>query len=76
MNISYNFGKIQIICFVTQGVISTSGLYIHAQSLQSCLTLCDPMTVAYQAPLSMRFSSQGYWSGLPFPSPTSGSSQF
>ena len=28
-----------------------------------------PWTVAYQAPLSMRFSRQGYWSGLPFPSP-------
>ena len=26
-------------------------------------------TVAYQAPLSMRFSRQEYWSGLPFPSP-------
>ena len=26
-------------------------------------------TVAYQAPLSMGFSRQGYWSGLPFPSP-------
>ena len=26
-------------------------------------------TVAYQAPLSMRFSRQGYWSGLPFSSP-------
>ena len=25
--------------------------------------------IAYQAPLSMRFSRQGYWSGLPFPSP-------
>ena len=25
-------------------------------------------TVAYQAPLSMGFSRQGYWSGLPFPS--------
>ena len=28
-----------------------------------------PWTVAYQAPLSMGFSSQEYWSGLPFPSP-------
>ena len=28
-----------------------------------------PWTVAYQAPLSMGFSGQGYWSGLPFPSP-------
>ena len=28
-----------------------------------------PWTVAYQAPPSMEFSRQGYWSGLPFPSP-------
>ena len=27
-----------------------------------------PWTVAYQAPLSVGFSRQGYWSGLPFPS--------
>ena len=36
---------------------------------QSCLTLCDPMTVACQAPLSMGFSRQEYWSGLPCPPP-------
>ena len=28
-----------------------------------------PWTVARQAPLSMGFSRQEYWSGLPFPSP-------
>ena len=28
-----------------------------------------PWTVACQAPLSMGFSRQEYWSGLPFPSP-------
>ena len=28
-----------------------------------------PWTLAYQAPLSMGFSRQQYWSGLPFPSP-------
>ena len=28
-----------------------------------------PWTVAYQAPLSMGFSRQEYWSGLPLPSP-------
>ena len=28
-----------------------------------------PWTVPHQAPLSMEFSRQGYWSGLPFPSP-------
>ena len=27
-----------------------------------------PWTVAYQAPLSMEFFRQKYWSGLPFPS--------
>ena len=28
-----------------------------------------PWTAAYQGPLSMGFSRQDYWSGLPFPSP-------
>ena len=36
---------------------------------KSCLTLATPWTVAHQAPLSMGFSRQEYWSGLPFPSP-------
>ena len=36
---------------------------------QLCPTLCDPGTVAHQAPLSMEFSSQEYCSGQPFPSP-------
>ena len=36
----------------------------------SCVQLfATPWTVAYQAPLSMEFSRQEYWSGLPFPSP-------
>ena len=34
------------------------------------MTLCPPMDcVAHQAPLSMEFSRQEYWSGLPFPTP-------
>ena len=33
------------------------------------VTLCDPMDIAHQAPLSMGFPRQEYWSGLPFPSP-------
>ena len=28
-----------------------------------------PWTVAHQAPLSMKFPRQEYWSGLPFPTP-------
>ena len=34
---------------------------------QLCLTLCDPWTVAHQAPLSMEFSRKEYQSGLPCP---------
>ena len=35
----------------------------------SCVQLCATLwTVARQAPLSMGFSGQEYWSGLPFPS--------
>ena len=36
---------------------------------KSCPTLATPWTVARQAPLSMGFSRQESWSGLPFPSP-------
>ena len=31
---------------------------------QSCPTLCNPMAVARQAPLSMGFPRQEYWNGL------------
>ena len=57
-------------------------LYLHSVSsdsmesesesevTQPCLTLCDPLDcTAHQAPLSMGFSRQVYWSGFPFPSP-------
>ena len=38
--------------------------------LLSCVQLfVTPWTVSHQAPLSMGFSRQEYWSGLPFPSP-------
>ena len=36
---------------------------------QLCPTLVAPWTVAHQAPVSMGFSRQEDWSGLPFPSP-------
>ena len=36
---------------------------------KSCPTLVTPWTATCQAPLSMGFSGQEYWSGLPFPSP-------
>ena len=36
---------------------------VHAQSLP---TLCEPMDCIHQAPLSMEFSRQEYWSRLSF----------
>ena len=36
---------------------------------KSWLTLMTSWTVAHQAPLSIRFSKEEYWSELPFPSP-------
>ena len=32
-------------------------------------TSANPWTVAHQAPLSLEFSEQEYWGGLPFPPP-------
>ena len=51
-----------ILCFMC--------MYMCAKLLQLCPTLCDPMDcIASQAPLSMGFSRQEYWIGLPFPPP-------
>ena len=41
----------------------------EVKSLGCVRLFVTPWTVAHQAPLSMRFSRQEYWSGLPFPSP-------
>ena len=45
----------------------------HKYESVSCSVMSDsfatPWTVIYQAPLSIEFSRQEYWSGLPFPSP-------
>ena len=43
--------------------------YMSAKSLQSCLTDCDPMDCSLLGSLSMGFSRQELWSGLPCPSP-------
>ena len=43
--------------------------YMHAKSLQLCLTFWTLRAVAHLAPLSMGFSRQEYWHGLPFPPP-------
>ena len=42
---------------------------VHAQSLSRVQLLATPWTVAHQAPLSVGFSREEYWSGLSFPPP-------
>ena len=42
---------------------------MHAKSLQSCLTLWDPMDRSLPVSLSMGFCRQEYWSWLPCPPP-------
>ena len=45
-------------------------MYVHVPSCFSRVQLfATPWTVAHQAPLSIRFSRQEYWSGLPCPPP-------
>ena len=41
----------------------------ESEAAPSCRLFETPWTAAYQAPLSMGFSRQEYWSGLPLPSP-------
>ena len=48
---------------------------MHAQLLQSCLTVCDPVDCSPLAPLSMGFSWQEYQSGLPCSTPGNLSNQ-
>ena len=64
-----------------QGIFPTQGLnpgILHCRQILYQLShKGNPWTVARQAPLSMEFPRQEYWSGLPFPStgifPTQGS---
>ena len=42
---------------------------LKVKSLSRVCLFATPWTVAHQAPPSMGFSRQEYWSGLPFPSP-------
>ena len=52
---------------VRSGCTAPRTCYTHAHSVVS--DSVTPWTVARQAPLSMEFSRQEYWSGLLFPSP-------
>ena len=49
--------------------VNCAYIYIGGLVAKSCMTLVMPWTAACQIPLSMGFSKQEHWSGLPFPSP-------
>ena len=73
------------ICFLEECVISlvlscyskdykqwttvTTWKWSEVKWLNRVWLFATPWTVAYHAPMSMEFSRQEYWSGLPFPSP-------
>ena len=61
----YCFASIIIPHLGLQLIFCMSYACVHAKSLQSCPTLCDP--VDCQAPWSMGFARQEYWSELPCP---------
>ena len=54
---------------VAGGFFTTSAKIVKVKSFSRVRLFVTPWTVAYQAPQSMEFSRQEYWSGLPFPSP-------
>ena len=51
------------------GTLVLSFLFSEVKLLIRVRLFATPWTVAYQAPPSMGFSRQEYWSGLPLPSP-------
>ena len=59
----------QCLTSVISEMIKEIGHYMCVYMLSRFQLFVTPWTVAYQTPLSMEFSRQEYWSGLPFPSP-------
>ena len=54
-------------CFWVSDYVSK--LKVKVKSLSCVRLFTTPLSIAHQAPLSMGFFRQEYWSGLPFPSP-------
>ena len=65
--LSLHYGDYNTIVLIT--TVTITDCESESEVVQSCLTLCDPVDCSHQAPLSMGFSRQENWSGLPFPSP-------
>ena len=66
VSLSIKQGLYQFSCRVER---NDSWKYLGACVLSRVWLFATPWTVAHQAPLSMEFSRQKYWSELPFPTP-------
>ena len=78
INLLANLLLCKTVTFVAQYLQTLTLLFsvnqnMYAQSLSHVWLFATPWTAACQAPLSMEFSRQEYWSGLPFPSPNQNS---
>ena len=60
-----------VLRWTSWGTVFLLWVFPHCGGLTAklCTTFATPWTVAHQSPLSMGFSRQEYWNGLPFPSP-------
>ena len=59
-----------LVCFYILAIINSAAITkVKMKSLSHVWLFVTPWTVAHQAPPSMGFSRQKYWSGLPFPPP-------
>ena len=64
------FSKFYQVMYLSSGQFCMTIMkWSEVKSLSRIWLFATPWTVTCQAPLSMGFSSQEYWSGLPFPSP-------
>ena len=62
-------GWCSVHCRIFSRIPGLSFRWVCACALSHVLLFTSPRTVARQASLSLEFSRQEYWSGLPFPSP-------
>ena len=68
--------NLSLILMSLQEIVWVFRNFFGAHSLSHVWLFATPWTVARQAPLSMRFSRQEYWSGWPFPLPDLFGSRF
>ena len=66
-----NYSGMCVLWSHTSAVLLNHEYFSESESVSRSVVSdsATPWTAAHQAPLSMEFSRQEYWSGLPFPSP-------